>query len=444
MMHSGKLKVLLIVLCVLLVAAVILAVLSWNNRRSSDGTGNRFDRAYELVQGTPAEAKVFSRSDESIVYDKYHPLASLFESASYLKPTLHNDIEIITEGKRKYDLLMEDLQNAEESIHMEYFHFGIDKGSRAIRKALIDKAKQGVKVRFIYDNIANIPIPPVYFWSMKLSGVEVRRYTGLHRIIPDINYRDHRKVVVIDGKIAYTGGMNINDHYFKDWRDTHLRLTGDAVYSLQYNFLDMWMHTGGTVNEDITDLFPEHDVTEELPVQIVPDGPDAPFPVIQTGLEWIAENAEDYLYIQTPYLVPSDSTLEAMKTATSNGVDVRIMVPQNSDMAAMGYINRSFYEECLQLGIRIFERAGEFMHSKTLVCDDYLSSVGSANIDPRSLDLCYELNAYMYDRPTALKNKEIFLNDLSLCKEITEEVLKGYDFIEKGLQWFFKLFAPLV
>jgi len=444
MMHSGKLKVLLIVLCVLLVAAVILAVLSWNNRRSSDGTGNRFDRAYELVQGTPAEAKVFSRSDESIVSDKYHPLASLFESASYLKPTLHNDIEIITEGKRKYDLLIEDLQNAEESIHMEYFHFGIDKGSRAIRKALIDKAKQGVKVRFIYDNIANIPIPPVYFWSMKLSGVEVRRYTGLHRIIPDINYRDHRKVVVIDGKIAYTGGMNINDHYFKDWRDTHLRLTGDAVYSLQYNFLDMWMHTGGTVNEDITDLFPEHDVTEELPVQIVPDGPDAPFPVIQTGLEWIAENAEDYLYIQTPYLVPSDSTLEAMKTATSNGVDVRIMVPQNSDMAAMGYINRSFYEECLQLGIRIFERAGEFMHSKTLVCDDYLSSVGSANIDPRSLDLCYELNAYMYDRPTALKNKEIFLNDLSLCKEITAEVLKGYDFIEKRLQRFFRLFAPLV
>jgi len=444
MMHSGKLKVLLIVLCVLLVAAVILAVLSWNNRRSSDGTGNRFDRAYELVQGTPAEAIVFSRSDESIVSDKYHPLASLFESASYLKPTLHNDIEIITEGKRKYDLLIEDLQNAEESIHMEYFHFGIDKGSRAIRKALIDKAKQGVKVRFIYDNIANIPIPPVYFWSMKLSGVEVRRYTGLHRIIPDINYRDHRKVVVIDGKIAYTGGMNINDHYFKDWRDTHLRLTGDAVYSLQYNFLDMWMHTGGTVNEDITDLFPEHDVTEELPVQIVPDGPDAPFPVIQTGLEWIAENAEDYLYIQTPYLVPSDSTLEAMKTATSNGVDVRIMVPQNSDMAAMGYINRSFYEECLQLGIRIFERAGEFMHSKTLVCDDYLSSVGSANIDPRSLDLCYELNAYMYDRPTALKNKEIFLNDLSLCKEITAEVLKGYDFIEKRLQRFFRLFAPLV
>ena len=444
MMHSGKFKVLLIVLCVLLVAAVILSVLSWNNRRSSDGTGNRFDRAYELVQGTPAEAKVFSRSDESIVSDKYHPLASLFESASYLKPTLHNDIEIITEGKRKYDLLIEDLQNAEESIHMEYFHFGIDKGSRAIRKALIDKAKQGVKVRFIYDNIANIPIPPVYFWSMKLSGVEVRRYTRLHRIIPDINYRDHRKVVVIDGKIAYTGGMNINDHYFKDWRDTHLRLTGDAVYSLQYNFLDMWMHSRGTVTEDIAGLFPEHNVTEELPVQIVPDGPDAPFPVIQTGLEWIAENAEDYLYIQTPYLVPSASTLEVMKTAAGNGVDVRIMVPQNSDMAAMGYINRSFYEECLQLGIRIFERAGEFMHSKTLVSDDYLSSVGSANIDPRSLDLCYELNAYMYDRPTALKNKEIFLNDLSLCKEITEEVLKGYDFIEKRLQRFFRLFAPLV
>lgn len=444
MMHSGKLKVLLIVLCVLQVAAVILAILSRNNRRSSDGTGNRFDRAYELVQGTPAEARVFGRSDEIIVSDKCCPLASLFESASDLKPSVHNDIEIITEGKRKYDLLIEDIQNAKESIHMEYFHFGIDKGSRAVRKVLTDKAKQGVKVRFIYDNIANIPIPPVYFWSMKLSGVEVRRYTGLHRIIPDINYRDHRKVVVIDGKIAYTGGMNINDHYFKEWRDTHLRLTGDAVYSLQYLFLDMWMHTGGTVEEDVARLFPEHNIIQELPVQIVPDGPDAPFPVIQTGLEWIAENAADYLYIQTPYLVPSASTLDAMKTAADNGVDVRIMLPQNSDMAAMGYINRSYYQECLQLGVRIFERAGEFMHSKTLVCDDYLSSVGSANIDPRSLDLCYELNAYMYDKPTALKNKEIFLNDLSLCKEITEEVLKGYDIIEKGLQRFFSLFAPLV
>ena len=443
-MNVGKLKWTIIIICIIFIALAILAVLSWNNRRNSDCTGNRFDRAYELVQGTPAEARVFCQSEERIVSDKYHPLASLFESASGLKPSVHNDIEIITEGKRKYDLLIEDLQNAEESIHMEYFHFGIDKGSRAVRKTLIDKAKQGVKVRFIYDNIANIPIPPVYFWSMKLSGVEVRRYTRLHRIIPDINYRDHRKVVVIDGKIAYTGGMNINDHYFKDWRDTHLRLTGDAVYSLQYNFLDMWMHTGGTVTEDIDGLFPEHDVIEELPVQIVPDGPDAPFPVIQTGLEWIAENAEDYLYIQTPYLVLSASTLEVMKTAAGNGVDVRIMVPQDSDMTAMGYINRSFYEECLQLGIRIFERAGEFMHSKTLVSDDYLSSVGSANIDPRSLDLCYELNAYMYDRPTAMKNKEIFLNDLSLCKEITEEVLKGYDFIEKGLQWFFRLFAPLV
>ena len=443
-MNVDKLKWTIIIIFIIFIALAILAVLSWNNRRSSDGTGNHFDRAYELVQGTTAEARVFGRSDESILSDKYRPLASLFESASGLKPSVHNDIEIITEGKRKYDLLIEDIQNAKESIHMEYFHFGIDKGSRAIREALIAKAKQGVKVRFIYDNIANIPIPPVYFWSMRFAGVEVRRYTGLHRIIPDLNYRDHRKVVVIDGKIAYTGGMNINDHYFKDWRDTHLRLTGDAVYSLQYNFLNMWMHSGGTVTEDIAGLFPEHDVTEELPVQIVPDGPDAPFPVIQTGLEWIAENAEDYLYIQTPYLVPSDSTLEAMKTATGNGVDVRIMIPQNSDMATMGYINRSFYKECLQLGIRIFERAGEFMHSKTMVCDDYLSSAGSANIDPRSLDLCYELNAYMYDRPTALKNKEIFLNDLSLCKEITEEVLKGYDFIEKGLQRFFRLFAPLV
>ena len=341
--------------------------------------------------------------------------------------------EIIISGRRKYDLLMRDLINAKESIHMEYFHFGIDRSSRRIRRLLMRKAQQGVKVRFINENIANFPIPNIYFRSMRRAGVEVVNFSNtrfsLLRFLMTLSYRDHRKIVVIDGRIGYTGGMNINNHYFYQWRDTHVRLTGDAVTSLQYAFLDTWLTAGGRLPSALVSFFhvlddPFCGAFKGTLTQIVPEDPTAPEPVLLTAYEWLLNHAQRYVWFQSPYLAPPPTLVEAMRQAARRGVDVRIMVPERCDTPIMRPINHAFYEELLQAGVKLYIRGGEFMHAKTIVCDDYFSCVGSANLDYRSFGIDYELNTFFYDRDIALQQKQIFEADLPICHLLNADEAK--------------------
>ena len=332
---------------------------------------------------------------------------------------------------------------------MEYFHFGADKGSREVRDMLIKKAQEGVKVKFINENVANMPIIHRYYSSMKKGGVEVIRFTNVHHLLGDfltkLNYRNHRKIVVIDGKIGYTGGMNINDHYFRQWRDTHLRIEGDAVASLQFIFLNSWVISGGKRDEPYSFYFPEADPQEDNRlVQIIADEPGLNFHPIETSYEWALLHAKDYFYIQTPYFVPSKPVLSALKAAALSGVDVRIMIPMHADTFFMGPANKSFFQECLSSGIRIFLRDGEFMHAKTFVTDDYLSCVGTANVDNRSFSLNYEDNAYLYDRELALECKAIFENDLKQCEEVTIEDVVAWKWYQRFPQWLIRQAAPLL
>ena len=243
-----------IILLTLFGVAVLLWLVFGINWRSS----RNYERMHRLLKARmqaedtePLQRLLFANNLTMCVEQRFRPLAMLL--AKNGRPSVSvSDPEIIISGRRKHDLLIGDIQNAKESIHMEYFHFGIDKSSRRIRRMLMAKARQGVKVRFINENIANWPIPNLYFRSMRKAGVEVVNFSrtwSLLRFLMTLSYRDHRKIVVIDNRIGYTGGMNINDHYFYQWRDTHLRLTGEAVASLQYAFLDTWqdaeiqMHT---------------------------------------------------------------------------------------------------------------------------------------------------------------------------------------------------------
>ena len=374
----------------------------------------------------------------------YRPFAKLI-GIELFGVTEGNDVEIITEGARKYELLMRDLENAKESIHIQYFHFGADKGARDVRDMLIKKAQEGVQVRFINENIGNLPIIHRYYRSMKKGGVEVIRFTGIKEFLSTLNYRNHRKIVVIDGRVGYTGGMNINDHYFRKWRDTHLRIEGDAVAQLQLIFLNSWVTSGGKVPDDYMHLFPEFERTPgEKIVQVIADEPGLRFHPIEASYQWALMNAKDYFYIQTPYFVPTEPVMDALKGAARSGVDVRLMLPRKSDTAFMGPANKSFYKDCLLSGIRIFERSGEFMHSKTFVSDDYLSSIGSANMDVRSFRVDFEDNAYLYDRELAVRNKEIFLDDLPICTEITLDDVKSWPWYQVFLQKVIRLFAPLL
>ena len=409
------------------------------------------------------------------IKEPFRPLAALLRhSVSWCNLSEGNSLEIITSGQRKLELLEQDIRAARHSIHIEYFHFGKDKGSRQIRDLLEQRAREGIEVRFLNENIANLPIPSTYYNRMRKSGIEVERFTppsvGLLYLPMQLNYRNHRKIVVIDGRIGYTGGMNINNHYFFEWRDTHLRIEGPAVASLQNIFLDSWLTAGGDLKAPLPAYYPlpltgganEAGFAPEAPatdrtgvpcsrvlhgklMQIVPDEADSPWATIQLSYEWVLQNARDYIYIQSPYFTPPESFLNALKSAALRGVDVRLMLPRKVDTPLMGAANKAYYGECLEAGVRIFERGGEFIHSKTFVCDDYLSQIGTANIDIRSFQINHEVNAYIYDRETALACKEIFAKDLEISDEIRPGTWReSRRWYQSLLSRFLRLFAGIL
>ncbi len=485
---SGRKFAWLLVIAVLPVVGLALYLMFGINYRHHWIFNRRHQRYKDIFKaGTTPELDriLFGHDNESLVREEFRPLAKLLGSENYPSVTSGNDLEIITNGQRKFDLLRRDILAAKESIHIEYFHFGNDKGSKAIKRLLMQKAREGVRVRFLYENIANFPIASAYYNDMRKAGVEVVKFTNPRMHVLDLatklNYRNHRKIVVIDGKVGYTGGMNINDHYFRQWRDTHLRITGDAVAVLQHTFLDSWLTGGGMIDKPMIDFYPMakepatetaglatetagpaaetacpaakeegidfhaiHPTLKGKLIQIVPDEPDFPLPILQMSYEWALQHAKRYIYLQTPYFVPTEPVMDALKTAALCGVDVRLMLPEVADNPLMRPANRAYYEEVLQAGVRIFLRQGEFIHAKTFVCDDYLSSIGSANLDFRSFAINYEVNACIYDEEAAIMNKGIFQYDLRQCHELTLQEWSARPWYSRILESFIRLFAPLL
>ena len=341
-----------------------------------------------------------------------------------------NKFEVITSGSRKKELLLKDIREAQRSIHLEYFRFGNDASGREVRDLLIEKAREGVEVRFLLNSIVARRIPRKFWKPMEEAGIQVVRYTsisqGLRLFIMRLNCQQHRKIVVIDGRIGYTGGMNISDNYFNVWQDTHLRIEGPAVARLQASFLDTWISCKGTVEKPLGDYFRKVMPFEGgKPLQIVSDEADFPWHTTQMAYEWMLGNAREYVYFQTPYFVPPASFLLALKSAALRGVDVRVMIPRKVDTPILSHFNRGYYAECLEAGIKIIETDGEFNHSKTMVADDYLSVVGATNLDVRSFTINNEINTFIYDRETAVSFRKAFEDRLSGANEWTLESWLG-------------------
>lgn len=360
--------------------------------------------------------------------EQYRPLARLLmQQGEGNRIYAGNSLEIITSGLRKRELLLEDIRRAKSFIHMEYYRFGNDKAGREVRDLLLQKAAEGVEVRLLNNNLSYwLTIPSGYYRDMTRKGVEVIPFThirhGVGKWLYRINHQMHRKVVVIDGQVAYTGGMNLNDNYFYKWRDTHLRLTGPIVTGLNASFMESWRDSGGRFS-----FPPEHYVPQALPqeapltdkiIQLVSDTPETPSSTMLAAYEWILDNAREYVYIQTPYFVPPKSLLASLAGAVKRGVDVRLMFPRKVDTPFMGTTNKAYYQDCLKAGVRILERGGEFIHCKTLVADDAVAIVGASNLDWRSFYVNYEINTIIYDRETAVDGKEIFLSDTMQAQEV--------------------------
>ncbi len=383
---------------------------------------------------------------EKKVKKQYSTLVDLLEQSNDSWVMYGSDVEVIIDGKRKFDALLDDLRNAKGHIHMEYFYFKKDRIGKKVKDILMQKASEGVEVRFIHENIANIAVLPYYYNEMRKAGVEVVSFSKatLPWVRRQLNYRDHRKIVIIDGKIGYTGGMNIGDEYANDWRDTHLRILGSGVLALQATFLYYFHCSGGKAITNYKPYFPPFEKYSENLMQIVPESPASPWPYLLYSMSHIVNITHDYIYIQTPYFMPSESLLQALQTAALRGVDVRIMLSHKSDFFFMDPAIHSYYEESLKAGVRIFERHDRFIHAKTLVSDDYLSVIGSANMDFRSLELSFEINCYMYDDTIAIENKNIFLDEINLCKEVILEEWIKRAWYKKLAESIMRLFSPLL
>ena len=376
--------------------------------------GDAWRRMHEEISPEAAALLFPEGIPEEGLDESFRPLASLnLACGDGNRFYSGNKLEVIISGARKKELLLQDLKNARQSVHLEYFRFGNDASGMEVRDLLIEKARQGVEVRFLLNSFVARRIPRKFWKPMEEAGIEVVRYTsirqGLRLFLMRLNCQQHRKIVVVDGRIAYTGGMNVSDNYFNVWHDTHLRIEGPAVARLQASFLDTWVSCRGSVDKPLGDYFqPVRPLEGGKALQIVTDEADFPWPTTQMAYEWILGNARKYVFFQTPYFVPPASFLLALKTAALRGVDVRVMLPRNVDTPILGPFNRGYYTECLEAGVRIIESDGEFNHSKTLVADDYLSVVGATNLDVRSFTINNEVNSFIYDRETATGFRKAF------------------------------------
>ena len=376
-------------------------------------------KSYNRLMKKPMAEFVAQESYE-LPADQYQ-VAQLFQNTNQALPFEGNEVEIFTDGYSKLQALIRELMQAKHHIHMEYYIFENDPVGRLVRDVLIDKARQGVEVRLIYDDVGCWHVPNRFFEEMIEAGIEVRAFLKVRFPVftSKVNYRNHRKIVVIDGCLGFVGGMNIAVRYIRGfdwgiWRDTHVMIKGKAVHGLQTTFLLDWYFVDQTLLTS-SRFFPALDSVGESLVQIVTSEPTAEWKEIMQGLCLAINSAKKYFYIQTPYFLPTEPLLAALQTAALAGVDIRIMLPEHADATITHLASRSYLKDILRAGVKVFFYQKGFLHSKLMVSDDALCTVGSTNMDFRSFEHNFEVNAFMYDEPTALRMKEIFLLDQRDC-----------------------------
>lgn len=366
----------------------------------------------------------------------------------------HTQTEYLTPGEAKFERLVQELKKAEKYIFMEYFI--VDEGIMwdTVLEILREKAARGVEVRFIYDDMGCLfRLPPYYYKTMESYGIKCAVFNRFRPVLSTLqNNRDHRKIAVIDGKVAFTGGINLADEYinvverFGHWKDAAIMVEGDAAWSLTLIFLQMWSLTKNT-----TEDYGKYHPWQDQPCPVFSDGYVQPYADSPIDNENVGEhvyiriinNAKQYLYITTPYLIIDDSMLSALALAAKSGVDVRIVTPHRWDKQFVHVTTRSYYRELISAGVKIYEYSRGFIHSKTFVSDDMVATVGTTNLDFRSLYLHFECGVWLYNSRSVLSIKEDFLRTLESCQEITLEDCKS-NAVLSLIQEILRIFAPLM
>lgn len=362
--------------------------------------------------------------------EKHKPLIDLFINQNLSLPFKDNKMEVYTDGYQFFPALLAAIHEAESHIHIDMYIFAEDALGRLVADALIAKAREGVEVRLIYDDVGCWNVSHRFFERMREEGIEVASYLPVRfpSFTSKVNYRNHRKIIVIDGEVGFIGGMNIALRYVKGtgqmpWRDTMIKVTGGAVYALQRAFLVDWYFVDRTLLSDrkyYPPMIGSHQTVNNCLAQVVTSGPVTPYPEIMQGFVRVILGARRYLYLETPYFMPNDSVLFALKTAALAGVDVKVLCPMYCDARFVEWASRSYLREVTEAGVQVNLYKTGFLHSKLMVCDDAITTCGSTNLDFRSFENNFEANIFFYDEGVALRMKKVFLRDMEQSVLLTQ------------------------
>lgn len=392
----------------------------------------------------------YLRHSQTAIPEEYTYLTNLFKNTEKSIAYPYNNTETFYNGYDYIISLLKDISKAKHHIHLEYYIFLSDATGNLIKDALIEKAKEGVKVRIIIDDLGSWQTKKSFIEEMKQNDIEISKFfpVKLQLISSKINYRNHRKLAIIDGNIGYMGGMNIADRYIKGtnwgcWRDTQVRITGFAVHDIQTIFLLDWYFTTKRLISD-EKYFPECETKGNATILIGTSAPFNNWRRIMQGIAMSIIRAKKYFYMQTPYFMPTEPIITAMQMAALSGVDVRIILPEKSDSKMTHMATKSYLKSILQAGVKVYFYKPGFIHSKMMVSDDMLSIIGSTNIDFRSFEQNFEVNAFIIDKKTALDAKEQFLIDQKQSKRITIHAWDKRPRREKFAESVIRIFSPLL
>ncbi|PIU21939.1 MAG: cardiolipin synthase [Candidatus Diapherotrites archaeon CG08_land_8_20_14_0_20_30_16] len=383
--------------------------------------------------------------------EKRHTMYLALHSTNY-PFSKNNSVEILNNGSEFFPSLFDEIEKAKEHIHLEFYLFRNDEITKKLIDCLIKKAKCGIKVRILLDGFGSQKFIRHYKHILKQNNIELGVFLPVRLTIlkSKLNHRNHRKIAIFDGQTAFIGGMNIGQEYFNGgkygfWRDIQLKINGPAVYSLQTIFVRDWFFA---TKQDIYDykLYPKLETKGKVNLHIAPSGPDTKWENLKLIFFSIITTSEKKLYIETPYFIPDDSVLLALKSTALKGVDTRLIIPENPDLSLYKLVNLTYLPELLDVGVKVYSYAkgkNGVLHTKMLISDN-ISSVGSTNMNIRGLKLDFEVNAFIFDTNTTEKLTQIFYNDLKDCKEITKSDLIQQSKWIKLKQSLARLISPLL
>ena len=400
--------------------------------------GQNFSRArlfkekkeFDTIKRRELSKDFTSKEHEHIGGEQYLDLIRMNYTHSGAKCTYNNEVDVYYNGVDKFAQLIKDLKNAKKFIHIQYYIIRPDRLGKKIMSILEEKAAEGVGVRFLVDSRGSYKVTRRSLRNFTKNGGKFEIFfPGIFpHVNTRINYRNHRKMVVIDGEYGYIGGFNVGDEYINEnkhigfWRDTHIRIRGEAVNDLTNRFLLDWCYASGEEIEDFSKFYPKNPIRDgDIAIQIVTSGPDHNEEYIKNAYMKMINNAKKYVYLETPYFVPDSPMLEALKLSALSGVDVRLIIPGKPDHIFMKWAASAYIGDLLNAGAKVYLYQNGFIHAKTIVADGKVCTVGTANMDMRSYSLNFEVNAFIYDDRVANNLETQFFKDIEDCKVMTKE-----------------------